>query len=92
MKSRDWLIDVGVGVILGGFLGVVVVIALAAFSGVERQGEAGLLELLGNNPGFAFGTVAALLGGPLLGTLLTRSLRKNRGGKPSGSERSESDF
>ena len=73
---RGWLVDLVIGGLTGGVVGAIVAVNVVIFAGPETGYEASLAEVFDHSPVVGGLTVAALVGGPVLGVGLARRLRR----------------
>lgn len=75
---RGWLIDIVVGSLVGGLVGLVAAWNLAIFTGVEGGYEASVRNAFEHSLVSGILVTGALLGGPLVGVWLARRQRRKR--------------
>jgi hypothetical protein len=77
-KRLGWLVDMVVGIVVGGLLGGVVAVNLMIYSGVERGYEASLGQVFEHSALAGLVVVAALAAGPILGVVAMRRHRQKK--------------
>lgn len=75
---RQWIIDLGLGMILGGLIGAIVAVNLIITVGIGY--DVTLPEVFGENLPVGLITTAILISGPIAGVALMRRLRRHRVG------------
>ncbi len=76
-RTRGWVRDVVAGLV-GAAVGAVVAVNVVIFSGMDAGYESSLTEVFRQNVVVGVVTVIALLGGPVVGVLVGRRLRRSR--------------
>ena len=79
--ARGWLLDLLVGGLTGGVIGVIAAVNFVIFTGIEQGYESSLVEVFEYSLIAGIVTVTILLAGPVLGVLVARRLRRNRARK-----------
>ena len=77
-STRGWIIDVGLGGLIGAVLGAIVAVNVVIMSGIERGYESGLREIFEYNALLGVIIVSILVAGPVLGVSLARRARAIR--------------
>lgn len=72
------MVDVLVGVILGGVAGAIVAVNFVIYTGVEGGYEASIGDVFDHNLILGLITVAIWIAGPILGVYLARRRRRRR--------------
>ena len=72
------MVDVLLGLILGGVVGGIVAVNFVIYTGVEGGYEASIGEVFNHNVLLGLVTVAILIGGPILGIVVARRRRRRR--------------
>jgi MFS family permease len=78
--KRAWLADIAIGGVIGGVIGAIVAVNFVIYVGIEGGYEATIPEVFRQNVVAGVITVAVLVGGPLLGVVVARRLRRRRAG------------
>jgi len=78
--KRAWLADIAIGGVIGGVIGAIVAVNLVIYMGIEGGYEATIPDVFRQNVIVGVITVAMLVGGPLLGVVVARRLRRRRAG------------
>ena len=76
--TREWLVDLVAGGIVGGIAGAIVAVNIVIFSGQEDGYQASISQVFRDNPAVGIITVAFLAAGPVVGVFLARRMRRSR--------------
>lgn len=76
--TREWLIDVTVGVLFGGVVGAIVAVNIAIFFGPDQGYQSSIGDVFSHNAIAGVAVVVALVSGPVIGVVLMRELRRRR--------------
>lgn len=77
-KTRGWVLDLVVGGLTGGIVGAIVAVNVVIFAGTDRGYESSPAEVFGQNALVGVLVVVVLLGGPVLGVVTARRIRRGR--------------
>lgn len=84
-RSKGWLVDLAVGVLAGGIVGVIVAVNFVIYIGITGGYEASLADVFRQSPVAGVVTVILLVGGPVIGVWAARRWRRARRPGDSGS-------
>ena len=82
-RKRAWLADIAMGGVIGGIIGAIVAVNFVIYVGIEGGYEATIPDVFRQNVIAGAITVVILVGGPLVGVLIARRLRRRRSGSRS---------
>jgi hypothetical protein len=74
--ARQWLVDLLLGVVVGGLLGAIVAVNFVITVGIDRGYEASIPDVFRQNVLAGIVTVAILIAGPIAGVAVARRRRR----------------
>ncbi len=77
-RTRAWVLDLVVGGTVGGVVGSIVAVNVVIFAGMDRGYESSPADVFEQNPLVGLLVLVVLLGGPVLGVMTARRIRRGR--------------